>query len=74
MRPAFAVLSAGFENPYGFPNQAVLERFAQRHIPVFRTDEFGLVTIRTDGRHFEVETTRWSGGARGPQSALDRLF
>lgn len=74
VRPAFAVLSAGFENPYGFPNQAVLERFAQRHIPVFRTDEFGLVTIRTDGRHFEVETTRWSGGARGPQSALDRLF
>ena len=54
--PAFAVISLGFENSYGFPNPDVLARLAERHAAVFRTDLDGLVTIRSDGQLLHVET------------------
>ena len=54
--PAFAVISLGFENSYGFPNRDVLERLRERGVMVFRTDLDGLVSIRTDGRRLRVET------------------
>jgi competence protein ComEC len=54
--PAFAVISLGFENSYGFPNPDVLARLGERHAAVFRTDRDGLVTIHGDGRFLHVET------------------
>jgi len=57
VNPAFAIISAGFENSYGHPNREVLDRLAERHVAVFRTDEDGLVTIRTDGRR--LFTSSW---------------
>ncbi len=59
LRPGFAVVSAGFENPYRFPHTAVLRRLAQTHTAVFQTDRDGLVTIRTDGKRFSITTRRW---------------
>jgi competence protein ComEC len=56
VHPAFAVISAGFENLYGHPNADVLERLRAAKIEVFRTDQVGAVTIRTDGRRVQVET------------------
>ena len=35
-----------------------VDRLAERHAAVFRTDQDGLVTIRTDGRRLYVETGR----------------
>ena len=58
-RPAFAVVSAGFENSYRFPHQELLDRLAERGTAVLRTDLDGLVTIRTDGRRFQVNSRRW---------------
>jgi competence protein ComEC len=43
--PAFAVISVGVDNSYGHPNGDVLERLAERHVGVYRTDQDGLVTI-----------------------------
>ena len=60
--PAFAVISLGFENSYGFPNRDVLDRFQYRGVMVFRTDLDGLVSIRTDGRRLYVDTNRDLGG------------
>ena len=60
--PAFAVISAGFENSYGNPNGEVLDRLAQQHALVFRTDQDGLVSIRSDGRRLYVETNRQMAG------------
>jgi len=56
--PAFAVISAGFENSYGHPNREVVERLREHHAEVLRTDLDGLVTVRSDGRRLSVETYR----------------
>jgi competence protein ComEC len=58
VNPAFAVISVGFANSYGNPNADVLERLANHHGDVLRTDRDGLVTIRSDGRRLTVETAR----------------
>ena len=56
--PAFAVISDGFENSYGHPHAAVIERLEQHHAAILRTDQQGLTTIRSDGRRLTVETYR----------------
>jgi competence protein ComEC len=56
--PAFAVISDGFENSYGHPHPTVIERLQQHHTGILRTDQQGLITIRSDGRHLRVETFR----------------
>ena len=58
-RPAFALISAGLDNSYGHPNRDVLDRLADHHTEVFRTDRQGLITVLTDGRHLSVEPFRW---------------
>jgi competence protein ComEC len=64
VNPAFAVISAGFENSYGNPSGEVLKRFEERRTGVLRTDRDGLVTIRSDGRRLMVTTNAESGGMR----------
>jgi competence protein ComEC len=54
--PAFAIISVGLDNSYGHPNRDVLERLSEHHAEVWRTDQNGLVTVRTDGTHLTVET------------------
>jgi competence protein ComEC len=54
--PVFAVISVGVDNSYGHPNGDVLQRLAERHVGVYRTDEDGLVTVHTDGKRLWVET------------------
>ncbi|HWB83540.1 MAG TPA: ComEC/Rec2 family competence protein [Bryobacteraceae bacterium] len=56
--PEFAVISDGFENSYGHPNRDVLDRLSRHHAAIFRTDEDGLVSIRTDGERLYVVTDR----------------
>ena len=56
VHPAFALISAGFENSYGHPHATILERLEDRHAATLRTDRDGMITIRTDGQHLKVET------------------
>jgi competence protein ComEC len=58
VHPAFAVISTGFENSYGHPHPAIVERLVEHHATILRTDRDGLITIRTDGRRLTVETYR----------------
>ena len=58
VQPVFAVISAGFENSYGHPHPAIVERLSEHHATVLRTDLDGLITIRTDGSRMWVETFR----------------
>jgi competence protein ComEC len=56
VHPAFALISAGFENSYGHPHRVIIDRLERRHTEVLRTDRDGLITIRTDGHRIEVDT------------------
>ncbi len=51
--PAVAVIPVG-TNPYGHPHPDVLERYAG--VPLYRTDEHGNVTFRSDGERLWVAT------------------
>jgi competence protein ComEC len=54
LRPQAAVISVGRANRYGHPARVVLDRLRARGIAVYRTDVDGTVTIRSDGRYFEI--------------------
>lgn len=58
LSPAVAVISAGAGNSYGLPNAQVVEALRARHALVLRTDQDGLVTVRSDGRYLTVEPSR----------------
>jgi competence protein ComEC len=52
--PQVAVISAGRNNRYGHPTEAVLERLHQQDIKIYRTDTDGAVIIKTRGKHLRV--------------------
>jgi len=54
--PRAAIVSAGRGNRYGHPHQAVLARYAEAGVPVFRTDLEGAIALQTDGRTAMVRT------------------
>ena len=54
--PVFAVISDGYANSFHHPHPQVLARLAAHHAGVLRTDQQGLISIRTDGRKLSVET------------------
>jgi competence protein ComEC len=64
--PAVALISAGFENSFGHPHPAVLGRLGERHAAILRTDQDGLVTVRSDGRKLSFDSMLWH-----PQSTAD---
>lgn len=53
VRPQFAVISCGAENPYGHPNGATLLRLAEAGAEIYRTDLLGDVLFITDGTKWE---------------------
>jgi competence protein ComEC len=58
VNPQVVVISVGKDNDFGHPSPEVLERYAERGLTVFRTDEQGTVEFSTDGEHLWVETAR----------------
>ena len=61
VRPTFAMISDGFENSFGMPHEAVLERLAERHTAVLRTDLCGLVSVKSDGKRIRFESGCYTG-------------
>jgi competence protein ComEC len=71
VHPAFALISAGFENSYGHPHPDILARLHERGIEVLRTDTLGLISVRTDGHRVRITTDHWSpGGSPDPAYSL----
>ena len=64
--PSIAIISAGFENSFGHPHPTVLARLAHRHSAILRTDQDGLVTVRSDGHKLWFDSMLWH-----PQSSAD---
>lgn len=48
VQPRHALMGVGLHNPWGFPHEDVLDRYAQRHVDVWRTDLDGLIEVRVD--------------------------
>ncbi len=54
LRPIVAVISVGRNNRYGHPAREAVGRLGERGIDIYRTDEGGAVTIRSDGNYFQI--------------------
>lgn len=53
--PKYAIISVGKDNEYGHPHEETLNLLKKIDADVYRTDEFGTITILSDGKNIEVE-------------------
>ena len=53
--PSVAVFSVQRDSRFGHPHPMVVERYKGLSAHVFRTDEHGAITVRTDGQSLWVE-------------------
>lgn len=56
VRPEVAVISAGYENVFGFPHEKVLKRYEELGIRVYRTDQDGAIEMKADGEELKIKT------------------
>lgn len=54
VQPRTVVISCGRQNRFGFPSPEVSARYAQMGTQVYRIDQHGAITVRTDGKSLEV--------------------
>ncbi len=57
-QPSSAFVSAGRNNPYGFPHQQVLDAFTKKRIPLFRTDQDGMLTFHIKNDHWQEKSQK----------------
>ena len=55
VHPSSVIISCGWQNRYGFPDLDVLQRFKDRQINIFRTDENGAVMVVSDGKNYKIK-------------------
>ncbi len=58
VKPQFAVISDGYLNQFHHPHLSVVRRLREHNAAILRTDQQGLITFRTDGKHVELTTFR----------------
>ena len=58
VRPAFGLISDGFENSYGHPHPLTLKSLNEHRIAVYRTDERGLIRMSSDGKRIRGPNDR----------------
>ncbi len=59
IQPTAAFVSSGRGNPYGFPHQQTIEACTTHKIPLFRTDQNGMLALRISNGMWQAQT----GGA-----------
>lgn len=52
--PEYAVISVGKDNSYGHPRESILDLFNRLNIKIYRTDQSGTITFKTDGKKIDV--------------------
>jgi competence protein ComEC len=55
LRPRAAFISVGSNNWFGHPNPAVLSRYRQKHVVLYRTDVHGTIRLRISDHEGRVE-------------------
>ena len=56
VNPQAAVISVGKNNRYRHPRPETLDKLQKAGVKLYRTDENGAVTVRTDGQTYTIET------------------
>lgn len=56
--PDYAVISVGAGNTYGHPNRETLELLDQAEVKVYRTDQNGDITVKSDGKTLSFTTSK----------------
>ena len=69
VRPVYAAISVGENNPFNHPTIATLERLRASGAQIFRTDHDGAITLTTDGNSEQVATF-----AQSKPRLIDRLY
>lgn len=54
VRPEAAVISCGYQNPYGHPSPAALKIYKEMKTRLYRTDKSGAITITSDGKFYRI--------------------
>jgi competence protein ComEC len=73
LRPSVALISCGRQNRFGHPAAAALARYRHRAVEIFRTDEDGEITVRTDGRAVEIITFSGRAWRHEPSASLPAM-
>jgi len=55
VRPRIAVISCGFDTPFGHPHAQTLYALRKRGIKIYRTDYDGTVILTSDGNRWEMK-------------------
>jgi beta-lactamase superfamily II metal-dependent hydrolase len=56
--PQVAIVSLATKNAFGHPSLDTLDRYLKRQVKLYRTDQWGSVTVETDGKNLRVLTER----------------
>jgi competence protein ComEC len=62
VRPAVALISVGAINPFGHPDEEIIQRLEDAGAAVYRTDRHGAITLTTDGIRVSIRTVHDAGG------------
>jgi competence protein ComEC len=54
--PKVCVISAGKDNPFGFPNQDVLKRLRGAGCSILRLDEVGATEVSVEGEALQIKS------------------
>lgn len=54
VRPQYAVIFVGSDNPYGHPSLRIIRRLERMGIKIFRTDQYGDIKFVSDGRRVNL--------------------
>lgn len=54
VKPIYAIISVGKNNLFGHPNKNVIKRLKSHNIKIFRTDEDGSVSVKSNGYDLNV--------------------
>jgi len=52
--PAAVLISVGTDNAYGHPHKNILNRYEKQQMKIYRTDQNGTITLRSDGKTYDI--------------------
>lgn len=56
IKPKFAVIEVGKNNNFGHPSKEIIERLTKIKTKIYRTDENGEISIKTNGKNIKIKT------------------